>query len=213
MKNALVDKFGIRSEDVQVIKPDIQLPSSDRSSYEKNDTGLFEILYPATFLSYKNHAIIIDALSILKKKLDINNVRFQVTLDEASFRKLYQSAKLLGVEACLENIGYVPQQELYKRYSKSQLVVFPSYLETFGLPLAEAAAFGKRILCSDLPYSRDVLSGYDGAVFVTHDNKSDWADGLESIILNYEEKQFSYKRKIDSNWENLFQLISEKHYV
>ena len=53
---------------------------------------------------------------------------------------------------------------MLKRYNESSLV-FPSYIESFGLPLAEARAMGTVIFASDCPFSREVLAGYENAYF------------------------------------------------
>jgi len=39
--------------------------------------------------------------------------------------------------------------------------LFPSYIETFGLPLIEAAAFGLPIGVANEAYAHEVLKGYN----------------------------------------------------
>lgn len=64
----------------------------------------------------------------------------------------------------IECIGRIPYTEVLSRYNRSVLV-FPSYIESFGYPLAEARAMGTVILASDCPFSREVLEGYENAYF------------------------------------------------
>ena len=49
-------------------------------------------------------------------------------------------------------------------YAEATLL-FPSYLETFGLPLLEARRSNGLILCSDLPFSHEILDGYGNAYY------------------------------------------------
>ena len=43
--------------------------------------------------------------------------------------------------------------------------VFPSYIETIGLPLLEARSVGARILAADCRYARDLVGDYQKAEF------------------------------------------------
>ncbi|HIH0818800.1 TPA: glycosyltransferase, partial [Vibrio cholerae] len=213
MKESLVAKFGIPSNRIDVIKPNIKLPKLTTNYSFLNEREFFKMIYPATFYPYKNHAVVIRALSVLKEDSSLDKIRFQVTLDDMSFEKLRNYAKKLGVDEVIENIGYVPQDELYEYYNKANLLVFPSYLETFGLPLAEAAVFGKKILCSDLPYARDVLLGYDGAIFVPFDDEVLWSEKLKNILNDISGGRYSYDGFQSSGWDDFFNLISEGYYV
>jgi glycosyltransferase involved in cell wall biosynthesis len=43
---------------------------------------------------------------------------------------------------------------------QTRAVIFPSEIETFGLPLIEARSTNTPVLAIDLPYAREVLNGY-----------------------------------------------------
>lgn len=50
---------------------------------------------------------------------------------------------------------------------RSKLIhLFPSKLETFGLPLVEAASIGNPILVLNKPYAHNVLESCDGAKYL-----------------------------------------------
>ena len=53
---------------------------------------------------------------------------------------------------------------MFDLYARS-ILVFPSYVETFGLPLLEARKSGTYILASDCSFSREILEGYEKALF------------------------------------------------
>ena len=70
-------------------------------------------------------------------------------------------------------------------FSAARLVVLPSRYEGFGLPLAEAVARGKRVVCSDIPAFREQLKlyGCDRAVtFVPTESTAAWADTIRSVL-------------------------------
>ena len=64
----------------------------------------------------------------------------------------------------IEFIGPVPRTQLFEQYASSVLV-FPSYIETIGLPLLEARSVGAPILAADCLYARDGVEDYDRAEF------------------------------------------------
>ncbi|EGQ9181966.1 glycosyltransferase family 4 protein, partial [Vibrio parahaemolyticus] len=101
----------------------------------------------------------------------------------------------------VENLGVIPYDALIEQYKKASFLVFPSYLETYGLPLAEAATLGKPILSADLPYSRDVLKGYSGVKFISYNSAESWA---ESIINNKMSKFYSWSEPERPTWDNFF---------
>ncbi|MBR2274816.1 MAG: glycosyltransferase [Lachnospiraceae bacterium] len=61
-------------------------------------------------------------------------------------------------------LGRLSRKEVLSYYKKSVLL-FPSYIESFGYPPAEARAMGGAILASDTPSSLEVLSEYDRAFY------------------------------------------------
>lgn len=53
-------------------------------------------------------------------------------------------------------LGAVSDQRLVELYAASQLMVYPSLSEGFGIPLLEAMACGTPLACSDIPVFREV---------------------------------------------------------
>ena len=136
MKDALIRDTGIAPERVRKIAPDI----TDLSGYVQ--PGRFNaqnFIYPASDLPYKNHILIEEAKKLLEEKGYAPRVRYSKD-------------------------GKLPREELFAEYNGGTLL-FPSYIETFGMPLAEAQQFGNPILAADTEFAREVLDGYDNAYF------------------------------------------------
>lgn len=57
----------------------------------------------------------------------------------------------------LKNLGYMPREEVSLLYQKAKVLIFPSFAESFGLPLIEADQMGLPIIASELDFVRDVV--------------------------------------------------------
>ena len=55
------------------------------------------------------------------------------------------------------NLGKVPSADIPALYKSSSALIFPSKVESFGLPLIEATQMGLPVLASELDYVRDVI--------------------------------------------------------
>lgn len=210
MKDAILDKKkGIKENQVFVISPTIDIHKSNECS-EHAESQKLKILYPATPIFYKNHVVVLDALKLLSNESKLGGLIFQVTFLRESYPEFVSKMRMLGLEENIEFLGVLPYEKLVKEYEKASAVVFPSYLETFGLPLAEAAVLGKLIICSDLPYTHDVLNGYQNVKYVRYDNASAWSKELLKIVdaennFNFDGKKFDFKQS--SSWNDFFNLI------
>lgn len=210
MKDAILQKNKkIKNNQVIVISPTIDLHKSS-ANFEPKKSKAIKVLYPATPIFYKNHTVVLEALNILNIESKLGSLMFQVTFGPDSYPDFASRVKALGLEERIEFLGVLPYEDLVKEYEKSSAVVFPSYLETFGLPLAEAAVLGKLIICSDLPYTHDVLNGYQNVKYVHYDNPIAWSQELLKIVeagegFNFDSHKFEFKQS--SSWNDFFKLI------
>lgn len=142
----------------------------------KGDSELI-FFYPARAEMYKNHQILIDAC----KKLGDLEYRLVLTVDqqENSYASmLAEAAKGLPIDF----IGTISRDQVFGLYEKSVLV-FPSYLETCGLPLLEAANTGSPIIAADLPYAHEALDGYSNVSYFRYDSADELAEKMKSVAL------------------------------
>ena len=92
-----------------------------------------------------------------------------------------------------------------KYYSKIETVIFPSKLETWGLPISEAKAFGKNIILADLEYAHETLGTYEKVMFFGPDDAEKLAEKMEMLINDDENmKNIEFDGNIEKNIENPF---------
>lgn len=172
----------VKRDRVFVIRPNNPLIDVTNTPKIFLDKDFFTFFYPATALRYKNHSVLILALILLREKYysvlcDIKIVFTVETLD-IKLMKLIEKYYLLDI---IQFIGQKSYDEVLSYYKSADALLFPSQIETFGLPLAEAACFGLPVIAADLPYAHEVLEKYPNKEFVGPEDRDGWAN----ILKNY----------------------------
>lgn len=207
IKRAFVKRYNFNEDRVHVMFPDIERINVASIVPLKLDESYVHILYPATPLPYKEHYTLVEALRLLKQQNAefVKNVRIHLTFSEGDFPELDRLLLLYELQDHFIMDGKMPHDKLLQLYKACQALLFPSSIETLGLPLLEAAAFGLPIIASDLDYAHEVLEEYDGVVFVHPLDFQQWADEIIHICL----KQELYSPLIEkkSSWNDFFELI------
>lgn len=125
------------------------------------------IFYPAIPRVFKNFEVIIYACELLEKKgVELEKrIEFQFTFNGTENRYAFAMAKKCIDKPYIKLLGVLSHVEVLRRYSEADVLIFPSKLETWGLPISEAKAFDKQILLADLPYAHETIGAYDKASF------------------------------------------------
>ncbi|MBX9034607.1 glycosyltransferase [Gordonibacter massiliensis (ex Traore et al. 2017)] len=135
--------------------------------------------YPATEMPFKNHRIIVDACRLIRASHPDSVYRVLFTLNGAESRKISRAKHEIEKDSLpIEFLGWKKQDEVYDLYAKS-ILLFPSLMESFPLPLYEARKVGTPVIAPDLPYAREALSGYVGASFYNAES----AEALSEVML------------------------------
>ena len=122
------------------------------------------ILYFNVFRFYVN---LIKIYHFLSRKLVCSGIPHQIFVtirpDESSLTQgLFEYSKKHHLNVIFG--GQIPREKVFEMYANSVLL-FPSYVESFGLPLLEARLTGSFVIASDCPFSREILNGYDKVSF------------------------------------------------
>ncbi|CDH21000.1 Glycosyltransferase, group 1 family [Xenorhabdus bovienii str. kraussei Quebec] len=206
MKNAL-SKY-MDENNIFVIHPEIDIPLTKNESTNRKNVGSIKIIYPASVTSYKNHLIILKAINkLLTDGVDITNLKYQITFNKGEFLLFDKKAKEYKIENHIEYLGVLSYQAIFSKYLDASALIFPSYIETFGLPLVEAASLGRHIIAADLPYAHDVLSGYDGVEFIKYDSVPLWAEAIRNLLTNTNKSYQPIRLQHRMVWSDFFKLI------
>jgi glycosyltransferase involved in cell wall biosynthesis len=112
-------------------------------------------------------------------------------------------------------LGYVPEQELVALYGGTRMLVYPSRLEGFGLPVLEAMTCGAPVVASDVAALREVAA--DAACFVPPGDVSALATAISRLLVEPGEiarmRTLGFLRAQNFSWahtaERLWKLARE----
>lgn len=170
MKRAIIEMCSVSESVVTVVQTINDICAG--YTYKITNNVFF---YPAAFENvYKNQECIYNATENLFNE-GIHDFKVLLTLKNHPQKK-----------GC-EFIGLLNKEDLYKKYSET-ILVFPSFIETVGLPLIEAMSVGSIIFSADCEYAREVLNGYSNAYFFDPLNSKELADLMKLSIkgkINY----------------------------
>jgi glycosyltransferase involved in cell wall biosynthesis len=158
MKRNLIEQLQLRSDKIEVQRPNIQLNAT--KVFEENKKNLSTFFYPASGLVYKNHILIVNTCLRLKEEA-IEDYKVIFTLNGSENRHISKLYKIVKQnELPIEFVGVLEKEVVNEYYSKTVLL-FPSYIETIGLPLLEAKMHKTPIIVSDCEYAHEALNDYE----------------------------------------------------
>lgn len=181
MKNVLSSEAKINLDRIFVIYPKINMDFINRYRDLSNYRKVF--FFPATAFAYKNHFLILQACKLLKQKgiCDFKVIFTLNTSGKTDYEKMLidftTKHNLSNVEFC----GMIKRDQVFELYSRS-ILLFPSLVESFGMPLLEARLSGSIILSAKTPFAEEILKGYGNAYFYDGDNSKQLALLMEDVM-------------------------------
>lgn len=198
VENCIVSHPNIKNDKIGFIAP-----------AEKNKNKIL-FFYPSLSRSFKNFEVIFEAVKQLNKKR-IAGFKVVVTIDgqENKYAKLIYE-KYSDVKN-IEFIGLQPRGRVYELYSESDCLIFPSKLETWGLPISEFKEFNKPIILADLPYAHETLGEYNQAKFFDPEKPDELSSYMEALICNrlafVPHDQSTPSDPFARDWQELFDIL------
>jgi hypothetical protein len=164
MRDRLAEWFGDRPPPIDVLPfaPPAKNSFGLRTCAEDNEIKIsaenkkWDFFYPSDGSHHKNHLRLFSSWRLLANSGNFPSLA--VTLDPcqdvALLREIKESVK--NSAARIVNLGRLNSSEVAEQYRNSKALIFPSVVESFGLPLVEAANLKLPILAPELDYVREV---------------------------------------------------------
>lgn len=187
MKCALCEHLKVNGSKIHVLPFDTEtLVKSDKKNEIKKNT---DFLYVASGEPHKNHKKLLEAwekLAHIKSGLKLT-----LTIDQGKFPSIQ------GVNY----VGKLDAEGLEHLYRKHDFLLFPSLLESFGLPIIEAVHRGMNVAASDLDFVHELI--VPSATFNPYSE-----DDIVNAIIKLTEGHFE-----PTHFQKEFQLLEPEELI
>lgn len=206
-------KYNLPLSQILVFKPfNVQSKEVENIEVSKNSSNKFVIFYPTRALGYKNIELICEALNVLNAKYSINDIELRITVLENQNNYTKHLKKKYN-KLHIKWLGSISRDEVEINYKRANVLVFPSRLETWGLPLSEFSKYNKPIFAIDLEYVYETLYNYPYLVIFKPNDVETLAFLIKNLIEKKEITYFNFSEinmtgKINSinNWSEILDI-------
>lgn len=156
--------------EVRAFFPELSGYQRRKSRGDQARATTYDFLYVATGEPHKNHANLLDAWKILAA--DGVYPSLCLTISESAYPDLVRLIEKdkRDYKLNIYNMTAATPAEMRRLYSQAQALLYPSVMESFGLPLIEARQAGLAIIAAELDYVRDLVDPEE--VFEPRSSKS-----------------------------------------
>jgi glycosyltransferase involved in cell wall biosynthesis len=199
-----------RVKNVIVAHPDVYVPEISQGSRKRCAGEPYRFFYPAFPRTFKNMEIILHAARLLEQE-GFHDFELWLTFDGSVNRYAAEMAMQFSDLKSVRWLGLLPRTRIFELYEKADCLLFPSKLETWGLPITEFKTTGKPILAANLPYAHETVGSYEHVAFFNPENAEKLADIMKSAASNEPVFAAVAEKAIaapsSKNWVELWSLI------
>lgn len=159
LRDQFKERYGVR--EVVVAHPVEHQPSVGVIGTDRIST----FVYPSLSRVFKNFDLIGEAARLLENEPDWSG-RIVLTIAPDETRLSRDLFRRFGNVRGLHFIGRQNRDAMTALYEQMDCLLFPSRLETWGLPISETKSLGKPMIVADLPYAHETVGTYDRVRFV-----------------------------------------------
>lgn len=205
IKKEFENLFDIKN--VLVTKPE---NVEEKQPIEVNlDPNKIHFFYPSFPRSFKNFELIAEAVKLLPDSIK-NQIEVHLTLSENDnnySKHIIKNYRFLP----LHYAGKMSRASVFGYYEKIDCLLFPSKLETWGLPISEAKGFKKPMLLANLPYAKETVGDYDKVSFFDVENPKELAQLITHFVnktIQYQGNKYAFDKDSQFNdWNSVFDFI------
>ncbi len=210
VKNDVARHYRIASDHITVAYPGVDTgrfrPRSAEELIEvKKKYSLPEryILYAAASLPHKNHARLLEAYRLVRREAGDVGLVLTGARDYGG-ESIVEKIKELGLEKDVVFLGWLPFDDVPLLYCASDVFVYPSLHEGFGMPIIEAMACKVPVVSSSIEPLEEIAGG--AALLVDPFDHKSIAEGILRVLKDEDMRKSlvdrGLKRAAAFNWED-----------
>lgn len=168
-------------------------------------------VFVSTIEPRKNHMLILRVWQALALRLGSSTPRLILIGQRGwgydAVTDLLASSDVL--KTCVTEISACPDAQLVNYLQHAQALIFPSFVEGFGMPVVEALALGVPVLASDLPVFREFAGHIPD--YIDANDEQMWADAIASYTLPQSERRLAQLSRMQGfkapTWAEHFEVV------
>lgn len=138
------------------------------------------LLYVGNLKPHKNVDVLLLAYAELRKRKGLQHLLLIVGNDLRWKQSTIDKCSRLGIQESVVFAPHIPAASLPAVYAGADLLVLPSTMEGFGLPVIEAMACGTPVVCSNAASLPEVAG--EAALFFDPSNHDDLVSQIEDVL-------------------------------
>jgi len=188
-KRDIVEFAGVPHERVTVIPNAVDhslfFPDDPQAAFERLARKM-EIRRP--YLLYlsrlehpgKNHVRLLQAFAVLKERYGLPHQLVLAGSDWDRAAEIHDAAEKLSCTGDVLFTGFAATEDVPDLYRAADVMVFPSLLEGFGIPILEAMACGAPVVCSNVSSMPEVAA--DAAAYFDPNDIDSMVESLARVV-------------------------------
>lgn len=178
-KQDIIDYFEIKNDNIAITSEASRynldyLESKNIEEIKKTINYNFQqpfILFVSTIEPRKNIVNLIKAFNILKEKYAVDHHLILIGQKGWEYEKIFTEIDNSNFRQEIHHLGYLSDEAVAVCYSLTDVFVYPSLYEGFGLPILEAMTLGAPVITSNISSLPEVAGV--GAIYINpHDYES-----------------------------------------
>lgn len=212
MKEEIKNIFSLPEDKIYVIPNginkeifDIQFDNMKfRRKYAKDDERI--VFYIGRHVYEKGIQLLIEAAADIINKY--HNVKFVIAGTGTMTDELRERAKMLKLSEKAIFTGYMSDEEKIKMYRVSDIAVFPSLYEPFGIVALESMAAGCPVVVSDVGGFKEIIEHKVNGMKTIGGSKDSLKDNILMLLENEKLRDFIVENgynfiSANYNWDNI----------
>ena len=181
-----VSKMGVATENVTVVAPGVDTDFFRDTALVSQEPKSKRVLYVGRLDALKGVDLLIQAFNCLIKRGVEAELQIVGGGSADEIRRVLGRISELRLADRIKMPGVLPQSALADVYSAATCIVAPSFHETFGLAVLEAAACGTPAVAADVDGLRSIVVHGETGYLIRDRDPGKYADKISELIENDE---------------------------
>lgn len=215
-KQEIIEYLNVPESKIRIVPPGVDLNVYNKD-YAVDEMEMIKekyklpdryFLYLGTLEPRKNIEAIVEAFALYKKQ---NNDNIKLVLAGKKgwmYESIFEKIKNNNIENEVVFTDYVDENDKVLIYKMSEVFLFPSLYEGFGMPVLEAMACGVPVITSNTS-SLPEVSG-DACILVEPKDVNSMVAAMKSIVLDEEYKNSLIKKGLEQSKKFTWEKSSQK---